>query len=166
VSYETAAHRFTNLATRRLDVPVHFMRLASTGVSYKAYENDGVHFPTDATGAMRSRRTRSTPTPHRYVWCTAAVDRTPAGLFSVRVGVPYTQVKWMRGRETGERSTSRCSDPACCSVPPADLAIRWDGLVWPSARVHSHLLAAMPPRVFPGVDDTEVLKFLERHGGA
>jgi XRE family transcriptional regulator, fatty acid utilization regulator len=71
----------------------------------------------------------------------------------------------MRGRETRERSTSRCPDPACCS-PPADLAIRWDGLAWSSARVHSHLLAAMPPGVFPGVDDTEVLKFLERHGGA
>jgi XRE family transcriptional regulator, fatty acid utilization regulator len=32
--------------------------------------------------------------------------------------------------------------------------------------VHSHPLAAMPPGMFPGVDDTEVLKFLERHGGA
>jgi hypothetical protein len=78
------------------------------------------------------------PEGHRHhigtYWCTAVVDRTPAGLFSVRVGVPYTQVKWMRGRETGERSTSMCSDPACCSVPPADLAIRWDGLAWPSAR--------------------------------
>ena len=94
------------------------------------------------------------------------VDRTPAGLFSVSVGVPYTQVKWMRGRGTRERSTSRCPDPACWSRPPADLAIRWDGLAWPSARVHSHLLAAGPPGVFPGVDDTEVLKFLERHGGA
>ena len=68
----------------------------------------------------------------------------------------------MRGRETRERSTSRCPDPACCSLPPADLAIGWDGLAWPSARVHSHLLAAMPPGVFPGVDDTEVLRFLER----
>jgi XRE family transcriptional regulator, fatty acid utilization regulator len=55
VSYETAAHRFTNLATHRLDVPVHFMRIASTGVIYKAYENDGVHFPTDATGAIEGQ---------------------------------------------------------------------------------------------------------------
>jgi hypothetical protein len=59
-----------------------------------------------------------------------------------------------------------CPDPACCSLPPADLATRWNGLAWPSARVHSHPLAAMPPGMFPGVDDTEVLKFLERHGGA
>jgi XRE family transcriptional regulator, fatty acid utilization regulator len=56
VSYETAAHRFTNLATRHLDIPVHFMRIASTGVIYEAYENDGVHFPTDATGAIEGQR--------------------------------------------------------------------------------------------------------------
>jgi hypothetical protein len=29
--------------------------------------------------------------------------------------------------------------------------------------VHSHLLAAMPPGVFPGVDQTDVLSFLDRH---
>jgi len=40
------------------------------------------------------------------------------------------------------------------------------GLAWPSARVHSHLLAAMPPGVFPGVDDTEGLQFLETHATA
>jgi hypothetical protein len=69
----------------------------------------------------------------------------------------------MRGRETTERSRSRCPDPTCCALPPADLADRWEGLAWPSARVHSHLLAAMPPGVFPGVDQVEVLTFLERH---
>ena len=56
MSYETAAHRFTNLATRHLDLPVHFMRISSSGVIYKAYENDGVHFPTDATGAIEGQR--------------------------------------------------------------------------------------------------------------
>ena len=67
------------------------------------------------------------------------------------------------GRETGERSKSRCPDPGCCSQPPAELAGRWEGSAWPSARVHSHLLAAMPPGVFPGVDDTEVLRFVAEH---
>lgn len=182
VSYETAAHRFTNLATRHLDLPVHFMRISSAGVIYKAYENDGVLFPSDATGAIEGQRVcrywtarqvfeqpdlsaayqQYTDTPSGTYWCTAVVDRTPAGLFSVNVGVPYQQVKWMRGRETTERSRSRCPDPSCCSRPPEDLADRWDGAVWPSARVHSHLLAAMPPGVFPGVDDREVLTFLER----
>ncbi len=182
VSYETAAHRFTNLATRHLDLPVHFMRISSSGVIYKAYENDGVHFPTDSTGAIEGQRVcrywtarvvfdrpdmsaayqQYTDTGSGTYWCTAVVDRTPAGLFSVSVGVPYQQVKWMRGRETKERSKSKCPDPTCCLLPPADLAARWEGMAWPSARVHSHLLAAMPPGVFPGVDDTEVLNFLER----
>ena len=43
------------------------------------------------------------------------------------------------------------------------LAARWDGHAWPSARAHSHLLAVMPPGVFPGVDDTEVLSFVADH---
>lgn len=181
VSYETAAHRFTNLATRHLDLPVHFMRISEAGLIYKAYENDGVRFPSDATGAIEGQRVcrhwtarvvfdqpdlsnayqQYTDTKSGTYWCTAVVDRTSNGTFSVSVGVPYAQVKWMRGRETTERSTSRCPDPTCCSQPPADLARRWEGQVWPSARVHSHLLAAMPPGVFPGVDDTEVLNFLE-----
>jgi hypothetical protein len=84
-------------------------------------------------------------------------------LFSVNVGVPYADVKWMRGRETTERSRSRCPDPTCCALPPSELADRWEGMAWPSARVHSHLLAAMPPGVFLGVDQVEVLGFLERH---
>jgi predicted transcriptional regulator/transcriptional regulator with XRE-family HTH domain len=183
VSYETAAHRFTNLATHHLDIPVHFMRISDAGVIYKAYENDGVRFPADATGAIEGQRVcrywtartvfdqpdlsaayqQYTDTVSGTYWCTSVVDRTPDGLFSVSVGVPYVDVKWMRGRETGQRATSRCPDPTCCSRPPVDLAARWDGKAWPSARAHSHLLAAMPPGVFPGVDDTEVLTFLERH---
>ena len=53
VSYETAAHRFTNLATRHLGIQVHFMRVHESGTIYKAYENDGVHFPADVTGRDR-----------------------------------------------------------------------------------------------------------------
>lgn len=185
VSYETAAHRFTNLATKVLDIPVHFMRISSEGVIYKAYENDGIVFPADATGAIEGQRvcrhwtarvvfdqpdlSRSyeqyTDTRSGTYWCTAYVDRTSAGLFSVNVGTPYQHVKWFRGRQTVERSRSTCPDPACCTQPPPELANRWDGHAWPSARVHSHLLAAMPPGTFPGVDDTEVYQFLERHAG-
>lgn len=182
VSYETAAHRFTNLATKHLGLPVHFMRISSTGIIYKAYENDGVHFPADSTGAIEGQRVcrywtaravfdrpdlssacqQYTDTPSGTYWCSAAVDRTPDGLFSVSVGVPYQHVKWMRGRETTDRATSRCPDPGCCSQPPVELRERWEGKAWPSARVHSHLLAAMPPGVFPGVDETDVLRFLDR----
>jgi hypothetical protein len=118
------------------------MRIASTGVIYKAYENDGVHFPTDATGAIEGQRVcrywtaravfdrpdvssayqKYTDTTSGTYWCTAVVDRTPAGLFSVSVGVPYTQVKWMRGRET--RSAPRPG----AQIPPVVHRPR----TWPS----------------------------------
>ena len=110
---------------------------------------------------MSSAYQKYTDTTSGTYWCTAVVDRTPAGLFSVTVGVPL---------HPGEvHARTRDEGALHVQVPRSrlsDLAIRWDGLAWSSARVHSHLLAAMPPGVFPGVDDTEVLKFLERHGGA
>jgi hypothetical protein len=81
------------------------------------------------------------------------------------VGVPYAHVKWFRGRDTTERSKSTCPDESCCRRPPASLTAEWAGNAWPSARAHSHLLAAMPPGAFPGVDETEVYTFLQAHSG-
>lgn len=182
VSYETATHRFCNLATRHLDLRVHFMRISSDGVVYKAYENDGIRFPMDASGAIEGARVcrewtartvfdhpqgepyaQYTDTGRGTFWCTAVAEQTPAGRFSVSLGVPFDQVRWMRGRETAHRRASRCPDPRCCTQPPPELARRWQGQVWPSARAHSHLLAVMPPGVFPGVDETEVLRFVAGH---
>lgn len=185
VSYETAAHRFTNLATRHLGLPVHFMRTAEDGVVYKAYENDGVRFPADPTGAIEGQRVcrswtartvfarpesaeayaQYTDTGRGTYWCTAMVEQTPAGRFSVSVGVPFAQVRWMRGRDTEHRAISRCPDPDCCARAPEEQRRRWDGQVWPSALAQSHLLAVMPPGVFPGVDETEVLDFVTARGG-
>ncbi|UNX55788.1 helix-turn-helix domain-containing protein [Georgenia sp. TF02-10] len=183
VSYETAAHRFTNLATEHLDLPVHFLRVGEDGVIYKAYENDDVTFPTDVTGAIEgqtvcrywaSRAVFHNPdryaTHYQYTdmgrgtyWCTTHVERTADGDFAIDVGVPFAQAKWFQGRETDVRARSSCPDPACCRRPAADLAARWAAYAWPSARAHSHLLAALPPGTFPGVDDTEVYEFLDRH---
>jgi XRE family transcriptional regulator, fatty acid utilization regulator len=96
-------------------------------------------------------------------WCTTHVERMPEGEFAIDVGVPYAHSKWFTGRDTTVRARSRCPDPACCRRPPGDLAARWSDYAWPSARVHSHLLAALPPGTFPGVDDTDVYEFLDRH---
>jgi hypothetical protein len=62
-----------------------------------------------------------------------------------------------------KRMASSCPDPDCCQRPPAALAARWDGMAWPSARAHSHILSALPTGSFPGVDETEVFAFLDRH---
>ena len=182
VSYETAAHRFTNLATHHLGLPVHFMRVHESGIIYKAYENDGVCFPTDPIGAIEGQlgcrawaaRTvfsssdrfssfaQYTDTPSGTYWCAAHVEPSLGGDYAINVGVPYAQAKWFRGRDTTRRLRSTCPDPSCCRQPEPSLRARWAGHAWPSARAHSHLLAALPPGTFPGVDEPDVYGFLER----
>ena len=183
VSYEMAAHRFTNLATHHLDLPCHFVKNDSSGIIYKAYENDGVFFPVDATKAIEGQRMcrywagrqifaepdRFTPfyqyadTPAGTYWCVAAVDAGSERGSAITLGVRFDDARWFRGRETMRRAVSTCPDPACCRRPPAKLAARWDGMAWPSARAHSHLLSAMPSGAFPGVDEADIYSFLARH---
>ncbi|WP_264667572.1 helix-turn-helix transcriptional regulator [Arthrobacter sp. VKM Ac-2550] len=183
VSYETAAHRFTNLATEHLGISVHFQKVHESGIIHKAYENDGVNFPSDHIGAIEgqsicrywtsravfevadqfSAYNQYTDTSVGTFWCTARTERSAAGKFSLSIGVPYVHVKWFRGRDTTERSTSTCPDEQCCRRPPKSLLDQWAGHAWPSARAQTHLLAAMPQGAFPGVDETEVYSFLAQH---
>jgi XRE family transcriptional regulator, fatty acid utilization regulator len=162
---------------------VHFTRTDASGTIYKAYENDGLAYPTDATGAIEgqlacrqytSRRvfasadryatyTQFTDTPNGTYFCTAHVEPGGGGEFAVTVGVPFQHAKWFRGADTQRRRKSTCPSPSCCRRPPQELASKWEGQAWPSARAHSHLLAALPPGTFPGVDTTDVYTFLDRH---
>ncbi|MCI9887375.1 helix-turn-helix domain-containing protein [Micrococcales bacterium 31B] len=183
VSFETAAHRFTNLSTRHLEIPVHFMRVSREGIIHKAYSNDGVNFPADATGSVEGQRvcrywtvreafnqpwgsaySQYTDTGAGTFWCTATIDETPDGPFSVSIGVPNAQVRWMRDRVTEHRAVSRCPDPRCCARPGEEVERRWRDAVFPDARLTPGLLSALPPGRFPGVDDVEVMEFLERRG--
>jgi len=183
VTHDAAAHRFTNLATTHLGIPVHFLRVGEDGALYRGYENDGVGFRTDPTGAIEgqlvcrqwaarkafARRERTsefhqfTDTPNGTFWCTTQTGTTSAGQFSITVGVPYAHSKWFRGRDTALRTQSRCPDETCCRRPPTDLARRWAEKSWPSARLHAQILARLPQGTFPGVDDTDVYAFLEEH---
>lgn len=184
VSYETAAHRFTNLATHHLGITLHFLKVHQSGIIYKAYENDGLVFPTDHIGAAEGQPAcrfwtarqiferddafnvlnQYVDTPSGTFWGSARIERSAGGAFSIGVGVPFNQAKWFRGRDTRHRSRSTCPDENCCRTPPPRLLEAWAGRAWPSARAHSHLLAALPPGAFPGVDETEVYSFLESHG--
>jgi hypothetical protein len=183
VSYEMAAHRFTNLATHHLGVPCHFVKNDESGVIYKAYENDGLIFPADPSGAIEGQRMcrlwsgrqifaaddRFSPlyqysdTKAGTYFCVAHVDPGRERGFAVTLGVPYEHSRWFRGRESTARRRSACPDGECCQRPPAELAARWEGNAWPSARAHSHVLSALPAGGFPGVDESEVYEFLERH---
>lgn len=186
VGYETAAHRFTNLATEHLGIPVHFLKVHFSGTISKAYENDNVAFPTDALGAVEgqavcrswsARRVfdvedRFSPY-HQYTdkpvgtyWCTSRIQSSSRGEFSVSVGTPFAHVKWFRGRDTPLRATSSCPDEACCRLPSEALASRWGAHAIPSARLNSSLLAALPSGHFTGVDTQEVYEFLDARSPA
>lgn len=185
VTHESAAHRFTNLATEHLGIPVHFIRVQADGTLLKGYENDDVNFPTDVTGAIEGQivcrnwtsRTifeehqgagefhQYTDTPTGTFWCSAQMGRGTGGDFSITLGVPYAHAKWFRGRDTTSKSVSTCPDPACCREADPELAEQWSQAAWPSAKLHTHILSALPSGTFPGVDDAEVYEFLARHSG-
>ncbi|MFV0319657.1 MAG: helix-turn-helix domain-containing protein [Microbacterium sp.] len=183
VSYETAAHRFTNLATQHLDIPVHFLKVHESGTITKAYENDDVNFPTDRLGAIEGqmccRRWTSrevfdvddrfnpyyqyTDTGNGTYWCTARVEQSSEGAHSVSVGVRFDDTRWFLGRDTTNRGTSTHSVEACCRRAPADLESVWREHSWPNVRTPRTLLATLPTGAFPGVDTTDVYEFLEAH---
>jgi len=183
VSYEMAAHRFTNLATHHLNLPCHFVKNDASGIIYKAYENDGVLFPADLAGAIEGQRLcrqwsgrqvfaavdRFSPyyqysdTPSGTYFCIAQVDPRADQGFAITLGVPFEHSRWFRGREATARTRSACPDGECCARPPAALSERWEGNAWPSARAHSHILSALPAGSFPGVDDADIYEFLDRH---
>ncbi|WP_353113787.1 helix-turn-helix domain-containing protein [Microbacterium sp.] len=183
VSYETAAHRFTNLATRHLGIPVHFLKVHESGTITKAYENDDVNFPTDRLGSIEGqmccRRWTSrevfevedrfnpyyqyTDTGNGTYWCTARVEASSEGLHSVSVGVRFDDTRWFVGRDTPNRGVSKHSVEACCRRAPAELEERWRERSWPNVRTPRTLLATLPTGAFPGVDTTDVYEFLEAH---
>ncbi|MHB1065376.1 MAG: helix-turn-helix domain-containing protein [Georgenia sp.] len=189
ITHHSAAQRFTNLATARLGIPVHFIRAADDGALYRGYENDGVPLPTDASGAIEgqplcrrwgaraafTRRNRVTEfdqytdTPNGTYWCSTQTGTSTDSEFSITLGVPFAHAKWFRGRETTRRAPSTCPDEACCRRPDPDLATRWRDRSWPSAKMHAHVLSPLPSGTFPGVDDSELFDFLQKHapdGGA
>jgi predicted transcriptional regulator/DNA-binding XRE family transcriptional regulator len=183
VTHEAAALRFTNLATTHLDMNVHFLRVSDDGAVAKAYENDGLRLPVDVTGSTegqlichywagrqafdRTNRTTEfyqyTDTPEGTFWESCQTGTGPDDEFSITIGVPFAHAKWFRGRETPNRTLSRCPDLSCCKSPSNELAERWAGKAWTSAKLHAHILSPLPSGTFPGVDDQELYAFLEAH---
>ena len=181
VSYETAAHRFTNLATVHLELPVHFLKVHESGAISKAYENDNVTFPSDVFGSVEGQivcrnwsarkvftiEDRFTPynqytdKPVGTYWCTSRIQNSAQGEFSVSVGTNFEAVKYFRGRASTTRYKSSCPDPTCCRHSPVELENKWGGMIRPTPRLNSSLLAAIPQNGFLGIEYREILEFLE-----
>ena len=181
VSYENAAHRFTNLATVHLDLPVHFLKVHESGAISKAYENDNVAFPSDVFGSVEGQivcrnwsarkvftiKDRFTPY-HQYTdkpvgtyWCTSRIQSSAQGDFSVSVGTNFESVKYFRGRDSNTRHKSFCPDAKCCRQAPVELENKWGEAIRPTPRLNSSLLAAIPQNGFLGIEQREILEFLE-----
>lgn len=186
ISYEMAAHRFTNLATQHLDIPTHFLRTDPEGVIHKAYENDGIPFPADPDGALEGERVsrqwgarqawqssdsfslhyQYTLTDAGEYWCVTHLE-TDGPPTAITLGTTAEHAKFFRGHNTLRRISARSADVQ----PDPDLIARWEGVAWPSAAERSYVLSALPPShrpftPFPGVDLIDVYRFLERqrHG--
>jgi len=184
ISYEMAAHRFTNLATHHFDIPCHFLRTDREGVINKAYENDDVGFPTSSDGGHEGERvprqwgsrqawnatgsfllhSQYTVADDGEFFCTTYIetetDRTP---HSISLGTPARFAHRFRGSDTLRREYARERE-----IQPDPLLMeQWLGHAWPSAAERSHVLSALPPSKrefspFPGIDLHDVYRFLER----
>ncbi|MDG2427921.1 MAG: helix-turn-helix domain-containing protein [Acidimicrobiales bacterium] len=186
VSYEMAAHRFTNLATRHLGLLVHFIRTDPEGTITKAYENNGLRFPTDLDGGLEGARIgrqwgarqawdgsdllhyQHTVTSAGEYWCVTyvenATERTP---YAVTIGCQAIDAGFFRGGDT-LRSVNAAGEE---DHAEPDLMRRWEGVAWPSASERSFVLTALPSAAsefspFPGIDLLDVYRFLERQSGS
>lgn len=184
ISYEMAAHRFTNLATRHLGIPCHFLRTDSEGVINKAYENDNIEFPAATDGGLEGQRvprqwgsrqawnahgsfllhSQFTVSDAGEYFCTTYIetetDRLP---HAISLGTPKEFADAFRGSDTLRREFARGRE----IEPDEQLVQDWRDVAWPSAAERSHVLSALPPSErefspFPGIDLLDVYRFLER----
>ena len=183
VSYEMAAHRFTNLATKHLDMPVHFLRCNPDGVVSKAYENDGIDYPADEEGTVEGMRVsrhwgvrqawqasksfmmhyQHTVTDRGEWWCSTYIEDAANNPYAVSVGTTSKLATRFRGGDTIRKLDAR----SLRNAPDPELVERWEETAWPSAAQRSQVLTALPPSVrefspFPGVDLVDVYRFLDR----
>ncbi len=184
ISYEMAAHRFTNLATVHLGIPCHFLRTDSEGVISKAYENDGTAFPESADGGLEGERVprqwgarqawnaegsfllhaQYTVTDEIENFCVTFIETQGERVaHAISLGTVADYAKFFRGSDTLRREFARARE----IEPDPKLLEKWRERAWPSTAERSHVLSALPPsnRVFspfPGIDLTDVYRFLDR----
>lgn len=183
ISYEMAAHRFTNLATEHLGIPCHFLRTDSEGVIDKAYENDGFPFPRAADGGLEGERvprqwgarlawnatgsfllhSQHTVTDIGEFFETTYIEtETSRHPYAISFGAEAEHAHRFRGSNTLRREYARQRE----LEPDSMLVEQWSGHAWPSAAERTHVLTALPSQrefsPFPGIDLIDVYRFLER----
>jgi transcriptional regulator with XRE-family HTH domain/predicted transcriptional regulator len=181
VSYETAAHRMANLATRRLEFRSHLVVSDEEGIALKAYENDGVPFPRDDDGGVEAQRLcrewaaravfgssdrfslhyQYTDTPVGSFFCSTYLEPDP-GSHAVTFGVAFDDARFFRGRDTEHRRVSGCPDQRCCRTPVGAVAGQSDR-VRASARAHARIVGLLSPDPYPSIDLAEIYEIVEKY---
>lgn len=181
VSYEMAAQRFTNLATRHLEVRTHFLRSDEHGIVWKAYADDGLPLPADHDGGSEGQRLcrewspraayraedrfdvhyQYTDTPAGSFWCATHVAPDLAG-HAFTSGVRFEDARFFRGRQTSHRLVSRCPDGECCRRAPAGLAERWSGRGEAFPRLQQRLVGLLSADLAVSLEPAELYGFLDR----
>lgn len=185
VSYEMASWRTVNLLTRHFGISSHLLVSDEMGTIIKGYSNDDAPIPRDEHGAMETQKLcrhwgarvtfespdrygthhQYTDTPHGTFFCTTHVETGREPAHAITVGVRFEDARWLRGRDTENRTTSTCPDPACCRKPSPDLLAKWGGSVLVSARSQARILGMLAPDPYPELDMPEVLRLVEAHAG-
>lgn len=176
VSYEMAAQRFTNLATRHLEIATHFIHSDRDGLIWKAHQNDGFPLPVSGGAAEGQRLCRHfgartvyassdrfdihyqfTDTPAGSFW--SATHLTPdAAARALTTGVRYSDARWFRGRRTSHQEASRCPDDYCCRTRVGE-----DRRLRAGHRQQAHLVTVLSGDVPEAVDRAELVEFVEKH---
>ena len=177
LSYEVAAHRFTNLATRHLDMPVHFLRTEPNGTIRKAYENDGLPLPSDGDGGIEGQRVprgwsarraweSAEPLFQQHTrlavgdfFCSTYVE-TEGGRSPHAISLGTTKAHARRFRGSGRAVHVDATGPAGRAAPPIV-----PGTYSAIAAEHSHALSAptpgsAPSALFSAIDDDSVEEFV------
>jgi predicted transcriptional regulator len=183
LSYEMAAWRTANLATRHLGIKTHLLVSDRMGTVIKGYANDGAPVPRDDEGGMETQRLcrhwgahltfsstdryathhQFTDTPDGTFFCTTHIEAGREPAHAITLGVAFADARWFRGRDTTNRETSTCPDPGCCRSPAAGLASKWSGKVIVSARSQNRILGLLAADPYPELDMPAVLNVVETH---
>ena len=180
VSYSMAAHRFANLITHHLDIPIHYVR-----ADVARHDMEGVgERRLQAAGGRRRDCDRPTPLPHTsaVVRCSSLTTGTrftttswvppPVPIsrsahvlvddrdHSVTIGTPFDSSRWFRGHTTSAETTSLCPNGACCAADPS-LSAKWSSNMYASVHEQPQILAVSPAGTFPGIDPVATFEFLE-----
>lgn len=184
LSYAMAAWRSANLVTKHFGIRCHMIISDEVGTVVKGYANDGVPVERDEYGGMETHRlcrwwgSRSTrdsadrfDTHHQYTdtpsgtyFCTTHIEAGDG--YAITFGVPFSEARWLRGRETENRESSTCPDPACCRTAAEDLDVRWSDNVIVSARSQTRILGMLAADPYPELDIPKVLEVVDRHSDA